>query len=104
MVFDVRCVSNPYWVPELRKKNGLDSDVQHYLSKQNDVVRMYSDIRDYLNSWLPAFKKNNRVYMTVAIGCTGGQHRSVYIAEKLKSCFAQNELDVLVRHRELNRS
>jgi UPF0042 nucleotide-binding protein len=75
--------------------------VRAYLEADADVLAMYNDIRRYLETWLPKFEQNNRIYMTVAIGCTGGQHRSVYMAEKLGSHFRNSIPNVLVRHREL---
>jgi UPF0042 nucleotide-binding protein len=101
LVFDIRCLPNPHWVAELRSLTGLDDAVRAYLEAHPDVDAMYHDIRRYLETWLPRFEANNRVYMTVAIGCTGGQHRSVYMAERLGACFQARMSNVLVRHREL---
>jgi len=101
LVFDIRCLPNPHYVPELRRLTGRDAAVVAYLEADVDVLAMYSDIRRYLETWLPKFEQNNRIYMTVAIGCTGGQHRSVYMAEKLGSHFKKTIPNVLVRHREL---
>ena len=101
LVFDIRCLPNPHYVPELRRLTGRDPAVVAYLEADVDVLAMYSDIRRYLETWLPKFEQNNRIYMTVAIGCTGGQHRSVYMAEKLGSHFKKSIPNVLVRHREL---
>jgi len=100
-VFDVRCLPNPHWVAELRPQSGRDQAVIDYLAAEPEVDRMFDDIAGFLNRWLPCFADNNRTYMTVCIGCTGGQHRSVYLAERLGAHFASQELDVLVRHREL---
>lgn len=102
LVFDIRCLPNPHWVPELRRQNGMDAPVREYLESIPDVSAMYEDIRNYLETWLPKFEANNRVYMTVAIGCTGGQHRSVYMAERLGAHFGKRITNVLVRHRELD--
>jgi RNase adapter protein RapZ len=101
LVFDIRCLPNPHYVPELRRLTGKDDAVRAYLEADPDVLAMYSDIRRYLETWLPKFEQNNRIYMTVAIGCTGGQHRSVYMAEKLGGHFRDSMPNVLVRHREL---
>lgn len=100
MVYDARCLPNPYWIAHLRGKTGLDPEVVEYLESQQQVIEMYEDIRDYLERWLPCFEKNNRSYITVAIGCTGGQHRSVYLCEKLKAHFSTNIANVQVRHKE----
>lgn len=100
MVYDARCLPNPYWVSHLRGKTGLDQEVVDYLEAQPDVVEMYEHIRQYLERWLPCFEKNNRSYITVAIGCTGGQHRSVYLCEKLKAHFSRSLVNVQVRHKE----
>jgi UPF0042 nucleotide-binding protein len=101
IVYDIRCLPNPHWVPELRKLTGRDAEVVSYLDSQEDVHAMYEDIRDYLQTWLPKFVANHRTYMTVTIGCTGGQHRSVYMTERLGAHFGAQMDGVLVRHREL---
>jgi UPF0042 nucleotide-binding protein len=101
MVFDVRCLPNPHWIPGLRAKTGLDEEIQEFLGVDEHVQRMISDIKTFLESWLPRFSANNRSYMTIAIGCTGGQHRSVYIVEKLKAYFETQHNRVLARHRDL---
>lgn len=103
VVFDVRCLPNPYWEPDLRPLSGLDAPVQHWLRAQDGVESMYEDLCHYLLKWLPKFEANNRSYMTVAIGCTGGQHRSVYLSERLKRHFADKIKNVQVMHRELIR-
>lgn len=100
LVFDVRCLPNPHYDPALRPLTGLDAEVIAFLSAEADVCRMEEDIRRFIASWLPDYKRDNRVYLTVAIGCTGGQHRSVYLAEKLASHF-RDQANVLVRHRSL---
>jgi UPF0042 nucleotide-binding protein len=100
LVFDVRCLPNPHYDPELRPLTGRDAEVIAFLEAQEDVCRMEEDIRRFITSWLPAYKRDNRVYLTVAIGCTGGQHRSVYLAEKLASHF-RDQANILVRHRSL---
>jgi UPF0042 nucleotide-binding protein len=101
MVFDVRCLPNPHWIPGLRAKTGLDEEIHEFLGVDEHVQRMISDIKTFLESWLPRFSANNRSYMTIAIGCTGGQHRSVYIVEKLKAYFETQHNRVLARHRDL---
>lgn len=101
IVFDVRCLPNPYWSEELRGQTGLDRAVAEFLDNQDMVEEMYHDIREYLDKWLPRFSENNRSYITVGIGCTGGQHRSVYMAERLLRHFVSVFDNVQVRHREL---
>jgi UPF0042 nucleotide-binding protein len=101
LVFDVRCLPNPYWDSSLRALTGLNSAVQAFLDSQPEVQAMSAEIEAYLDRWLPRFERNNRSYMTVALGCTGGQHRSVYLAEKLGQLFQERFAQVQVRHREL---
>jgi len=100
-VFDIRCIPNPYWVPELRSLTGQDQAVIEYLDKFDVVQKMYNDLKQYLEHWIPAFAAENRSYLTIAIGCTGGQHRSVYMTEKLAAYFANSNQNVITRHREL---
>jgi UPF0042 nucleotide-binding protein len=100
MVFDVRSLPNPFYEPKLRPLNGRDPPVIEFLRSEASVRLMLSDIRGFLESWLPSFVRDNRSYLTVAIGCTGGQHRSVYLVEELARHFAP-QIKVLVRHREL---
>lgn len=100
LVFDVRCLPNPHYAPELRPLTGRDAPVIEFLDKAADAQQMFGDIRDFVERWLPSFVADNRSYLTVAIGCTGGQHRSVYLAEKLALHFGHRQ-QVLVRHREL---
>lgn len=100
-VFDVRCLPNPHWDPQLRALTGMDEGVQQFLERQPLVNEMFNDLQRFLERWIPAFQADNRTYMTVAIGCTGGQHRSVYFAETLAAAFRERE-QVLVRHRELS--
>ena len=100
MVFDVRSLPNPFYDPKLRPLNGRDAPVIEFLQSEASVRLMLSDIRGYLENWLPSFVRDNRSYLTVAIGCTGGQHRSVYLVEELARHFAP-QIKVLVRHREL---
>ena len=101
MVFDVRVLPNPFYDVQLRPFTGRDAQVIAFLDAQADAQALWHDIRDFVSKWLPAFKKDNRSYLTVAIGCTGGQHRSVYMAERLARHFAETE-SVIVRHRELS--
>ncbi|BCA27216.1 MULTISPECIES: RNase adapter RapZ [Pseudomonadaceae] len=101
LVFDVRCLPNPYWKPDLRDFSGLDSVVADYLAAQPDVEEMYQDIVGYLNKWLPRFAASNRAYVTIAIGCTGGHHRSVYLAERIGRALKPLLKNVQVRHRDL---
>lgn len=100
-IFDVRCLPNPYWEPSLREYTGLDKPVHQFFQSQSEVNLMLNGIITFLTPWIPAFEKNNRSYLTVAIGCTGGQHRSVYIAEQLAENFRSHYAQVLVRHSEL---
>ena len=102
LVFDARCLPNPYWDSSLRSLTGLSPEVARFLDSHEEVQKMLSDIQGFLESWLPSFENNNRSYMTVAIGCTGGQHRSVYLSEKLGEIFSQRFESVQVRHRELD--
>ncbi len=99
-VFDVRCLPNPYYDPKLRDYTGRDANVVDFLAANNDMRDMILHVRDYVERWLPCFVRDNRSYLTVAIGCTGGRHRSVYFAEQLSAYFAKSR-QVLVRHREL---
>lgn len=102
-VFDVRCLPNPHWDLELRAKTGLDKPVQNFLKSNNQTQQMIEQIQHFIDSWLPSFIADNRNYLTVAIGCTGGQHRSVYIGDCLQKYFANNSsILTLVRHRELD--
>ena len=100
-VFDVRCLPNPHWIPHLRALTGMDEEIIAFLDQQSDVVKMTEDIQNFVGNWLPSLEASNRSYLTIAIGCTGGQHRSVYIAEKLYGYFRTNKKQVRVRHREL---
>jgi UPF0042 nucleotide-binding protein len=100
-VFDVRCLPNPYWDPQLRLFKGTDAEIIRFLEQQPDVVSMFDDIRRFLERWIPFFETENRNYVCVAIGCTGGQHRSVYLAEALASHFRRSRNNVMVRHREI---
>lgn len=101
-VFDARCLPNPYWNPDLRGFTGKDSPVIDFLNESNHAVAFLQDICDFLEKWLPRFEEDSRSYLTVAIGCTGGQHRSVYLVESLVEYFRNNALNIIVRHRELH--
>jgi UPF0042 nucleotide-binding protein len=100
MVFDVRCLPNPHYDPRLRPLTGRDPEVARFLEEQADVRKMAEDIRRFVAEWLPSYVRDNRSYLTVAIGCTGGQHRSVYLAEWLAREFS-GQARVLVRHRAI---
>jgi UPF0042 nucleotide-binding protein len=101
LVFDVRVLPNPFYDAALRPLTGCDAPVIEYLNAQPHAIELLDDIRNFIEKWLPAYKNDNRSYLTVAIGCTGGQHRSVYMVENLSRHF-QNSARVLVRHRELS--
>jgi UPF0042 nucleotide-binding protein len=99
-VFDIRCLPNPHYDAKLRDLTGRDIEVQSFLKNQANVEEMLNDIKQYIEKWLPSFISDNRSYLTVAIGCTGGQHRSVYFVEQLSQYFISQQ-KVLTRHREL---
>lgn len=100
LVFDVRCLPNPHYDPVLRPLTGRETQVVNFLESQPEVLRMAADIRRFVGDWLPYYVRDNRSYLTVALGCTGGQHRSVYFAEWLAAQF-KDRARVLVRHRAL---
>ncbi len=100
LVFDVRCLPNPHYDPTMRELTGKDAAVVAFLQKDKNVRGMLTDIQRYIENWLPCFIRDNRNHLTVALGCTGGRHRSVYFAEKLAAHFRAGN-QVLVRHREL---
>lgn len=103
-VFDVRCLPNPYWHKELRPLTGTDEAIINFFADEESVQEMVADITAFISKWLPCYKKDNRNYMTVSIGCTGGRHRSVYITECLYEHFHHLEpegLEILVRHRDM---
>jgi UPF0042 nucleotide-binding protein len=100
LVFDVRCLPNPHYERELSPLTGRDAPVVAFLEAFPEVERMYGDICHFVGSWLPDYARDNRNYLTVAIGCTGGRHRSVYLAERLAAAF-RGRYQVLVRHREM---
>jgi RNase adapter protein RapZ len=99
-VFDVRSLPNPHYDVSLRPLTGKDEAIQKFLENEPMVLEMLSDIQHYLDKWLPSFDQDNRSYLTVGIGCTGGQHRSVYMVEQLATHFKQHH-KVIIRHREL---
>lgn len=102
LVFDVRCLPNPHYDPQLRPLDGRDAPVAEFLAAQPEVTRMQADIRRFVGDWLPSYIRDSRTYLTVGIGCTGGQHRSVYLAERLAREFRDvAQVQVLVRHRAM---
>lgn len=101
LVFDVRVVPNPFYDKTLRPLTGRDQPVIDFLNAQPDAMHLLSDIRGFIERWLPAYQRDNRSYLTVAIGCTGGQHRSVFMVEQLAQHFKE-QARVLIRHRELD--
>ena len=101
-VFDARSLPNPYWIPELRPYTGKDQQVIDYLLAQPMAAELATDIIGFMARWIPQFEREGRSYLTVAIGCTGGQHRSVYLADRLVKHFRSHYQNVIVRHRELN--
>jgi UPF0042 nucleotide-binding protein len=102
LVFDVRSLPNPFYDPRLRPLTGLDAPVIAFLEAIPAAATMLQDIGDFVEKWLPSFIRDNRAYLTVALGCTGGQHRSVYFVEQLARRFRATA-PVLVRHRQLSR-
>lgn len=100
-VFDVRCLPNPHWQKELRPFTGRDEAVANFLEKQGDSLRMFDDISRFVKDWIPSFQADGRAYLTIAIGCTGGQHRSVYLTEKLADHFVEQGITTIRSHREL---
>ncbi len=100
-VFDARSLPNPYWVPELRGLTGKDQAVIDFLDSQPLVSELFKDVSNFLDRWIPRFEAEGRSYLTIAIGCTGGQHRSVYLVDAFAKQFKGPFLNVIVRHREL---
>lgn len=100
-VFDVRCLPNPHWQSELRPMTGKDKPVIDFLANQPDTDKMFQDISNFIETWVPKFQHDGRSYLTVAIGCTGGQHRSVYMTEKLCDHFEKSGITTIRSHREL---
>ncbi len=100
-IFDVRCLPNPHWDATLRPLTGNDEPVKKFLHEHQSVEKMYSQIQGFMETWLPVFQTENRAYLTVSIGCTGGRHRSVYITNRLTDYFSEKFENVSLRHREL---
>ena len=100
-VFDVRCLPNPHWEKSLRPLTGCDRAVVKYLEQYEDVEKMFASIHSFLCDWIPLFEKENRSYMTISIGCTGGKHRSVYLAERIAAKFKKDRDNLSIRHRDM---
>ncbi|MBT8107438.1 MAG: RNase adapter RapZ [Gammaproteobacteria bacterium] len=100
-VFDLRSLPNPYWTMKLRGLTGMDAEVREFLDARERFTAMYDDISDFLSRWIPHYTAVNRGYLTVALGCTGGQHRSVYMAEKIAAALREQHDQVLTRHNAL---
>ena len=100
-VFDARCLPNPHWQPHLRPLSGKDAAVREFLDHEPMVGEYYADTVRWLDTWLPRFEQDDRSYMTISIGCTGGRHRSVYLVEKLAAYYRDRREGVLTFHREL---
>jgi len=100
-MFDVRCLPNPHWEPDLRAFTGREQPIIDYLSGQALVSDMYESLAQFVDRWLPCFEAEHRAYLTVSIGCTGGRHRSVYLSERLATHFSTTRDNVSIRHREL---
>ena len=98
--FDVRCLPNPFYEDELKQLSGIDSRVAEYLNRSANTLKMIDDIHQLISRWLPLFIDEGRVTLSVSVGCTGGQHRSVYVVEQLENKFKQN-YRTLMRHRDL---
>ena len=99
-VFDIRCLPNPHWERNLRPFTGLDKPVVTFLQNQEQVMEMLEDIKSFLDKWIKQFEEDNRSYLTIAIGCTGGQHRSVFMTKELSDYFIQQGKNVILRHRD----
>lgn len=103
-VFDVRFLPNPHWQPDLRPLTGLDAQIKAFLESHSDVMEMKYQIQKFIEHWLPLLEKNNRSYLTIAIGCTGGKHRSVYLTQQLGEYFAEMGHQVQIRHTSLEKN
>lgn len=103
-LFDVRCLPNPHWDRTLKPLSGRDDAVAAWLDGQDAAQRMLADIRGFLENWLPLFRSQDRAYVTVGVGCTGGQHRSVYLVERLADHFRRHFDPVIVKHKELRQA
>lgn len=101
-VFDLRCLPNPYWTIELRGLTGLNSEVRDFLDGHDNFAAMHGDILKFLKRWIPEYRHAHRGYLTIAIGCTGGQHRSVYMVDKLAASLAEMDEPVSTRHNEIS--
>lgn len=101
-VFDARCLPNPYWQPELRALTGQDKAVKAFLSNESIVKEYLDDLSYFANKWIKQFEANDRSYITIAVGCTGGQHRSVYLVEALHEVLEGKSINNMLQHRELN--
>ncbi|MDB1122887.1 RNase adapter RapZ [Vibrio algarum] len=102
-IFDVRFLPNPHWQPELRPFTGLDTPVKNFLQTQKQVIELQQDIQQFIQKWLPSLEQNNRSYLTIAIGCTGGKHRSVYITQQLGEYFKAQGKQVQIRHTSIEK-
>ena len=102
-VFDVRFLPNPHWEPDLRPMTGLDAPIHSFLEQHQEVIELKQQIQGFVEQWLPMLEKNNRSYLTVAIGCTGGKHRSVYLTQKIGEYFEQLGHQVQIRHTSLEK-
>jgi len=100
-VFDSRCLPNPHWEANLRNLTGLDKDVAEYLERESLVQELYTDLEQFLGKWIPRFRSGSRRYLSIAVGCTGGQHRSVYLVERLARNLGDRFAGIITRHREL---
>ena len=100
-VFDLRCLPNPHWDPNLRDLPGTSEEVADFLMHTEDVQKMIADILHFLSGWIPVFERDDRAYLTIAVGCTGGRHRSVFVCEQLSKHFEEHGRHVTVRHRDL---
>lgn len=103
-VFDVRFLPNPHWEPDLRPLTGLDAPIKSFLEGHQEVMELKQQIQKFIENWLPLLEKNNRSYLTVAIGCTGGKHRSVYLTQQIGEYFAQLGHQVQIRHASLEKN
>lgn len=103
-IFDVRCLPNPYWQHDLRMLSGCDTQVAQFLQAYPEVEQMVEDIIRFLDNWIPRFEADNRSYLTVGVGCTGGQHRSVYVTEQLVARALHMQMNVQIRHRDLQKN
>lgn len=102
-VFDLRCLPNPHWIKDLRPLTGKEEPIVNYLEQHEEVEQMFDSIRDFFDVWIPQIKSSNRSYITISVGCTGGRHRSVYMAEKLYAHLRTTEGNaVLLKHREIS--